>query len=64
MSDWIRVDDRLPVGMNGNYTTYRPNAPIEASVTSTWYDSWHNGWSGKYRVTHWMPLPPPPEESK
>jgi hypothetical protein len=61
MSDWISVYDRLPVGMNGNYTTYRPSAPSEARVTSTWYDSWHNGWSGKHRVTHWMPLPPPPK---
>lgn len=61
---WISVEDRLPLGCSRNYLTYRPSAPIESRVSSTWYDPNYNGWSGKYSVTHWMPLPAPPSKVK
>jgi hypothetical protein len=61
MSKWI--SDRLPL-CTGNYQTYRPSAPSGSRVGSLWFDSWHNGWSGKYKVTDWMPLPAPPKSVK
>lgn len=62
MTDWISVKDRLPSGMSGNVLTFRPSAPQEARVVSLWFDPVHNGWSGKYKVTHWQPLPRQPED--
>ena len=61
-NQWISVDDRLPPGCSGNYLTYRPSSPADSRVSSTWYDPNHNGWSGKYTVTHWMPLTAPPRK--
>lgn len=63
MSEWISVKDTLPMScLSQDYMAYRPNAPVESKVSTLWYDPVHNGWSGKYKVTHWMPLPAPPKE--
>jgi len=62
MNEWISVKDRLPNGVSQSYITYRPSAPLEARVSTIWYDPQHNGWSGKYNVTHWMPLPKKPTQ--
>ncbi len=60
-SQWISVEDS-PKGISANYMAYRPDAPIGAKVCALWFDPMHNGWSGIYKVTHWMPLPEGPTE--
>lgn len=64
MFDWISVKDREPTGVSRNYLTFRPSAPLESRVSSTWFDPRHNGWSGNHKVTYWMELPPEPITQK
>lgn len=61
--DWISVEDRLPdVGTRNIVARYD-------YVTNTqfwdllWYDGfwWNRLIKGDFAVTHWMPLPEPPE---
>lgn len=59
---WIDVKDREPQGVSNNYLVFRPSAPTN-TVCTLWYDPHHNGWSGKYKVTHWAALPKPPQFS-
>ncbi len=61
MNKWISFLTPPSGGLSQSYITYRPNAPITSRVTSIWYDPLYNGWSGKYKVTYWMPLPEPPK---
>lgn len=57
MSEWISVEDRLPDYDNQitNYLTIDGEGEIDVCYfdENVWY-----GW----QVTHWMPLPEPPEE--
>lgn len=72
---WISVEDALPE-RNGCYLVWRPRFYIdgdrecaEATVCyfdghDTWHDSYGVDFSrvlGKDDITHWMPLPDPPE---
>lgn len=71
MSEWISVKDRLPK-FNKEVLTYTPHLamPIIVDTYDGYYgeddEEWHEGW--RYRgdctgnkVTHWIPLPKPPE---
>lgn len=75
MSEWISIKDRLPEKSE----TYLVYAPTYCGGTSSALDNvrgvmfarWRKHWSievGYYKrpgcVTHWMPLPKPPEENK
>ena len=61
---WIPVTERMPE--NGSHCLvvrfdYVTNTPF---VDLLWFDNswWDRLNSGDYAVTHWMPLPEPPEE--
>jgi hypothetical protein len=73
---WIPCEDELPT-CNGCYLVWRPHFYKdgdrylgEATVCyfdgqDTWHDSYGVDFSrvlGKHDVTHWMPLPEPPEK--
>lgn len=63
-SKWIAVEDELPNRPYHHYLTYG-----DAGVSITeWIGKdnpdrhWeHTGWKLPYNITHWMPLPKPPE---
>ena len=62
--DWINVKDRLPEE-NGSYLTYRgegysagPRIDRKRFTNGVWSRKRCEG-----KITHWMPLPEPPEES-
>ena len=71
---WISVDDRLP-NSNGCYIVWRPHFYPDFGMpaicyfdgTDTWYDSYGVDFSRTLcsnDITHWMPLPEPPEEDE
>ena len=58
--EWIRVEDRLPED-NQRVLVYRP----EMETADTGPISVQFGWTCARKhcdVSHWMPLPEPPEE--
>ena len=68
MNKWISVDDRLPPEDGTHYiiANFR-NRPSWQAIA--WYEKVHDQhyYTGKIPFwpsmqTHWMPLPPPPEE--
>ena len=71
MSEWISVDDKLPDDEHDTLLvvlksiTEKPHSGDVAVDTDAFYTSegyfrfW--GSSKEYKVTHWMPLPEPPE---
>lgn len=74
---WISVSERLPMGASGNdycedvIAYLKDNGEGEAQVCTGWLngDKWHLVACGEDHhtewelgaVTHWMPLPEPPE---
>ena len=62
--EWISVKDRLPerldvVIVQGGIAYYLPDEEAWMTITG-------ERWPGRpivWNVTHWMPLPEPPEES-
>ena len=56
---WIPVTERLPE-KNGSYLVYVYG---EVTEMNCWHGKWHRlGDDYTKAVTHWMPLPQPPEE--
>lgn len=75
MSEWISVEERMPEDLPENKnkkaikvivcTKTRCNKirTVKTMVRGRMYDFDHNwNWPGCAEVTHWMPLPEPPEE--
>lgn len=70
MSKWIPVTERLP-DSDGLVLIFAPSAdPGKPLMQSAWYDPHPDGigWSFLPKnwinaITHWMPMPPPPEGS-
>lgn len=55
---WISVEDRLPEDDVDVLTRRATGMSVESHCGFGWaYDEYN----GKWRVTHWMPLPEPPE---
>lgn len=62
--DWISVKDRLPEE-SGRYLVYAKEGERETHRTiATFQKTFHlTGRMAYWKVTHWMPLPTPPEEN-
>ena len=62
-SNWISVKDRLPE-KNGRYLVYENGEVYSAEYEKNRPDSeWTDDYEGYFmKVSHWMPLPEPPEE--
>lgn len=67
--EWISVNDRLPE----NISTVIVAVKEMEYPTTAWYSDLDNAWyltekdffrlkNNEFTVTHWMPLPEPPEE--
>ena len=68
MAEWISVKERLPEDQRSLLTV---NGHGEIRIMGLWSkrgDEWtwvHNGRMMHYNdITHWMPLPKPPEEDE
>ena len=67
MSEWISVEDRLPESSDGRWSkdviALCDNGEVFrlACMGDYWQGSTAFIESGADRVTHWMPLPDPPE---
>lgn len=55
---WISVEDRLPEDGVDVLTRRAVGMSVEAHCGWGWTE---DGYHTKWRVTHWMPLPEPPE---
>ncbi len=75
MSEWIRVEDRMPPDGEWVIVAAKDSAGkkfVECDIRwcsedQEWqYFDGSDGWVGSFHdeVTHWMPIPEPPEESK
>ena len=63
MSDWISVEDRLPDGKGKDYLVFDGNAvSFDYFNASTEEFAFHFAFHSD-EVTHWMPLPAPPESN-
>lgn len=64
VQEWISVNDRLPED-NERVIAYRPNEPETSAYKYCVMWGWSVKSSLKHRgITHWMPLPPAPEDAK
>lgn len=64
---WIPVSDRLPTDDDadekGNVLCYWTDEAIE-TYQARWVDEWNSDRNHKDKITHWRPLPAPPERSE
>lgn len=74
MPKWISVEERLPKGANGSdfcelVIVYTQDYYVTTGWNNggNWYlIDWYNDYASKHSpeyVTHWMPLPPAPENT-
>lgn len=73
MSEWISVEDRLPELVDGGVLVYFSRTDAVETVNIEDYfrqitaglddagNQKHTLWAISQGVTHWMPLPPPPD---
>jgi len=75
VQQWVSVEDRLPEKVSNNWPkvlafwhTSEPDYE-PGGMDASWFDGRHwqasNGemdYHGSRRVTHWMPLPAPPQQ--
>ena len=54
--EWISVEDRLPTKSHERYLVYTELGIVDFDIYSA-----IGGWQGNSYVTHWMPLPQPPQ---
>ena len=65
MSEWINVKDRLPeewVDVLVFSKAGFQEIAVWIGIPGVWRVSWNHNLMEKHSVTHWMPLPKPPEE--
>ena len=60
--EWISVDERLPE-QYGPFLIADDKGNMEVATWTKQF-GWFSGGNRVKRVTHWMPLPEPPKESK
>jgi len=61
--DWIDVDDQMPEERVTVLVAIRtPGIPF--TIAYHFAHNWHAGFGESVDVTHWMPLPEPPEKQK
>lgn len=70
MSEWIKCSDRLPP-TSGSYLVLKPHSAYKHGIyewlqeEQSWEQEWHRKKRSELKprtwVTHWMPLPEPPE---
>jgi hypothetical protein len=65
MSAWISVEERLPDDGDSVLIFHK-----SGDMFTAWYRTWNEDWCdyngflvGEDEVTHWQPLPEPPEEA-
>lgn len=66
MSEWISVKDRLPDEFGeylGLVDEFEFRGPEIVQFDEDGFQRWYNYEWNKSHVTHWMPLPEPPEET-
>ena len=69
MSEWISVKERLP-RQNTDVLTFTPKMAMPIVVD--WYNGyygeddgeWYEGWQTGRKITHWQPLPQPPQKGE
>lgn len=66
-NQWISVDDRLPKKHDYYLVCHKHDNDSKTNIDKLIYSYSHGGWISTYGakysgiVTHWMPLPEPPE---
>ena len=67
MNDWISVEERLPEGRNKYGSGWWLVKPLNRIPTTAifdngnWYAPATAGGTHRVFITHWMPLPEPPD---
>lgn len=74
MAEWISVKERLPEPLKRVLVAMGPNESFEIGTTTIMFLGRDGGWyptaeavpmtesDERISVTHWMPMPEPPEE--